>query len=156
MKILDPCAGGDKNHPMSYPTALDSYVNTNKFPDNVIDTIDIRNDSLAEIKADYLTYDLSYKLDMIITNPPFGIALDIIRKSLNDVKENGWVIMLLRLNFFESKQRKEFFDTYMPRYAFVHHRRMSFTENGVTDSVAYMHCVWQKGNYPEFCNLKVI
>jgi len=136
---------------MSYPVALNEEFNVGQ-----IKTIDIRDDSLAEIKMNYLEYRADEKLDIVITNPPFFIALDVIKKALNDVRDGGWVIMLLRLNFFGSKQRKQFWDTYMPKYAFVHHKRLGFTGGGGTDSIEYMHCVWQKGHYPQFCGLKVI
>jgi len=149
--VLDPCAGGDDRHPMSYPTALQEEFNAVN-----IETVDIREDSLAKMKMDYLEYQSDKKPDVIITNPPFKDALDIIKKALEDVKDDGWVIMLLRLNFFGSKQRKAFWDDFMPKYAFVHHKRIGFTENGGTDSIEYIHCCWQKGNYPKFCELKVI
>ena len=150
-KILDPCAGGDNNNPMSYPSAL-----RNEFDVMFVDTIDIRDDSLAHIKRDYLEYDVDDKPDIVITNPPFKYAQNIIQKSLIDVKDSGWVVMLLRLNFFGSKQRKPFWDKFMPRYVFVHHKRIGFIEGGGTDSIEYAHFCWQKGNYPKFCELKVI
>lgn len=149
--ILDPCAGGDTDHAMSYPQAL-----KNIGVENYIDTIDVREDSLADIVTDYLTIKLLEQYDFIITNPPFNLALEIIEKALSDVKDGGYVIMLLRLNFFESKLRKKFFDIYMPKYCFVHHKRMCFTNDGKTDSIAYCHMVWKKGDNPEFCKLKVI
>lgn len=145
--ILDPCAGGDKNNPMSYPKALEEYR---------VYTIDIREDSLAEKKTDYLQANLKKNPNCIITNPPFNIAIDIIKKALNDVADGGYVIMLLRLNFFGSKSRFEFWQENMPKYTFVHSKRLSFTEGGKTDSIEYMHCVWQKGYNPEFTQLKVI
>ena len=111
---------------------------------------------LADVKGDYLTMELDYKPHVIITNPPFNRALEFITKALNDVEDNGYVIMLLRLNFLETKARKEFFDKFMPEYIFVHHKRMSFIEGGGTDSVAYAHYVWRKGYYPEFAKIKVI
>lgn len=150
--ILDNCAGGDKNHPMSYPEAL-KQIGVN--PTNIT-TIDIRRDSLADIKGNYLEIDCKNKYDVIITNPPFNISRNIIEKSLEDAKDGGFVIMLLRLNYFGGKLRKDMWDKQMPKYCFVHHRRMSFTDNGKTDSVEYMHCVWQKGYYPKFTQLKVI
>lgn len=150
---LDPSAGGDSSNPMSYPTAIHNYY---AVPIQNIKTIDIREDSLANIKADYLSCDIGYNPHVIITNPPFNKALEFITKALNDVEENGYVIMLLRLNFLETKARKEFFDKYMPEYIFVHHKRMSFIEGGGTDSVAYAHYVWRKGYYPEFSKIKVI
>lgn len=56
--VLDPCAGGDSKHKMAYPEALKSFSKS-------IATIDIRNDSLAELQEDYLVQDLSYKPDSI-------------------------------------------------------------------------------------------
>ena len=64
--------------------------------------------------------------------------------------------MLLRLNFLEGKNRKGFWDKQLAKYIFVHHRRLSFTDDGKTDSVAYAHYVWQKGCNPEFSQVKII
>lgn len=129
---------------MSYPTAIETLYGDTSYS---IFTIDIRDDSTASFKSDYLKTDIPTKPQIIITNPPFNIALDIVKKALNDVAEGGYVIMLLRLNFLETKARKTFFDEYMPKYIFVH---------GSTDSVAYCHMVWQKGHHPEFSKIKVI
>lgn len=139
--FLDPCAGGDVNHKMSYPESLINYG----YQERYIDTIDIRDDSLAKVKGDYLDIDCKNKYDVIITNPPFNIAINIIKKALGDIKDNGYVIMLLRLNFLGSKQRFGFWQNNKPKYIFVHHKRMSFTDKGGTDSVEYAHFVWQKG-----------
>ena len=111
--ILDPCAGGDEVNKMSYPSAMEVFFNYKK-----LETMDIRGDSLANIKANYLKYDCINKYDMIITNPPFNIALDIIKKALIDVRHKGYVIMLLRLNFLGSKQRFKFWQNNMPKYIF--------------------------------------
>lgn len=73
--ILDPCAGGDAKHPMSYPEALKQF-NVN------VRTIDIREDSLAETKGDYLKIKLDYRPKTIITNPPFNRTEEIIKKSI--------------------------------------------------------------------------
>ena len=149
-KILDPCSGGDKKFGMSYPIALRN-LNING-----VDTVDIREDSQAQIKGDYLLLDMKDKYDVIITNPPFNISKDIILKALDDVKDGGFVIMLLRLNYFEGKVREDLWKTHMPKYCFVHNKRISFTDNGKTDSIEYCHMVWQKGVKPEFTRLQVI
>lgn len=160
-KILDPCAGGDREpsigdgnkHPMSYPEALKQIG----IPESSIDTCDIREDSLAKFKRNYLEWEeAKNQYDMIITNPPFNISIDIIQKALKDVKEGGFVVMLLRLNYFGSKGRKKFWEENPPKYAFIHNERISFTEDEKTDSIEYMHCVWQKGYKPEFTLTKVI
>ena len=153
--ILDPCAGGDPSHDMSYPKALREYY---AIPDdwNGIKTIDIREDSLAETKCNYIETKLDYKPFLIISNPPFNQAMEFIKKALDDIEDGGYVAMLLRLNFLETKARKDFFDNYMPTWIFVHHKRMSFTDAGGTDSVAYCHMVWKKNDYPKFAKIRVI
>lgn len=153
--ILDPCAGGDEFNAPSYPVALQRVG-----IDNEILTIDIREDSLAEWIGDYLEIPIADddKPSVIITNPPFKLAEEIIKKALEDVEEGGFVIMLLRLNFFGGKARNERFWPVvgMPKYAFVHHRRMSFTPDGKTDSIEYAHFVWQKGRDGESTELRII
>jgi len=150
--ILDPCAGGRvEGEPMSYPEAMIQCG----IDGHNITTVDIREDSRAHVIGDFLEQPPGH-FDVIITNPPFGIALDIIKKALDDVKPNGWVVMLLRLNFLEGKARKEFWEKQMPKYIFVHHKRMSFTEKGGTDSIAYAHFVFHKGYQGKSSQLFII
>jgi tRNA1(Val) A37 N6-methylase TrmN6 len=81
---------------MSYPAVLFKYgADYNKIVTN-----DIREDSPAQYHKDFLTATEKDKYDIVITNPPFNIAQDIINKSLEVVKPGGYVIMLLRLNYF--------------------------------------------------------
>lgn len=152
--ILDPCAGGDTHNSMSYPSALLQSGYTN------ITTIDIRDDSLAAFpNTNFLEIDLKNIMqipDCIITNPPFNIAIDIINKSLSDVSDNGYVIMLLRLNFFGSKGRKPFWMENLPMCCYVHSERMRFLNTGGTDSIEYMHCVWKKGTQFASTELRII
>ena len=150
--ILDPCAGGDKEHEMSYPKAIKEYLNQKRF----IKTIDIREDSRANKTSNYLSKYIYDNIDIIISNPPFRDAMKFIKKSLDDVKNRGYVIYLLRLNYFGTQKRYEFWQKYMSKYTFVHHKRMSFTDEGGTDSIEYAHFVWQKNNYPKFSKIKVI
>lgn len=156
--ILDPCAGGRDvqgmlRQSMSYPEALKTFKCV--WADSIV-TVDCRQDSLAAIKQDYLTLKLDYRPSMIITNPPFLYALPIIKKALEDVEEGGLVIMLLRLNFFGSKERFPFFEKNMPFCCYVHQRRMKFTDTNNTDSIEYMHCIWIKGQHPKFTQLRII
>ncbi len=152
IKILDPCAGGDNTNQMSYPTAIQEFLNQ----EISTETIDIRDDSRANLKQDYLRFQPKEKYDVIITNPPFNLSLDIINKALSDVREGGFVIMLLRLNYLGGKIRQELWRNNMPKYVFVHNKRMSFTDDKKTDSIEYAHFVWQKGYNPNFSKLKVL
>lgn len=150
--ILDPSAGGDEFNLMSYPAAIHNIFNRE------VKTIDLREDSRADYIGNFLDVDLNYKPKVIITNPPFNIAESMIRKSFKVIEEDGWIIMLLRLNYFESKQRFDglWKDIGLPKYTFVYHNRLSFTSDGKSDSIAHCHMVWKKGERVDFTKLKVI
>ena len=150
LKYLDPCCGGDAQNEASYLSVLKEYYE----PDNIIG-IDIRKDSKADIYTDYLNFQTTHKYDIIISNPPFYLAEDFIAKSLKHITKEGYVIMLLRLNFFGSKKRKKLFENNMPKYCFVHHKRISFNKIS-TDSIEYAHFVWVKDNTDNFCKTFVI
>lgn len=156
-EVLDPCAGGDAKHPMSYPTALEQFCKEQGTKLKGLTTVDIREDSLAQFEGDYLTSPLDTPTpDIAISNPPFNLAQQFIDKALNDVADEGWVIMLLRLNFFGSDKRLEWWHGRMPVWTYVHSKRMSFTEDRKTDSIEYCHCMWQKGNHPRVTQMLVI
>ncbi len=84
IKIIDPCAGGNREvkdsggireiyHPMSYQTAIH-----NIFGSCNVHNIDIREDSLAETKGDYLKMNVkNFSPKVIITNPPFNLAVQL-------------------------------------------------------------------------------
>lgn len=160
-RILDPCAGGTVKDgkitvAMSYPAAI--MRNTAAFPLILptVETMDIRADSPAEMHADFITSTTGGGYDWIISNPPFALASQFIEKALQDVKPGGYVVFLLRLNFFESAKRKAFMQSNPPMRAYVHSERMSFTGDGKQDSVAYMHAIWRSGYKATETILKVI
>lgn len=161
--VLDPCAGGSWKYDMPYPKALKEsnldvyYIKTN----------DERFDSRASYAKNYLTEFKLQGFDLIISNPPFNLALEFIKKALEDVNERGFVVFLLRLNFFGSQSRKKFFTENMPKYCFVHSKRISFFpedfeldgkvyKKGSTDSIEYAHFVWQKNYKQDYCKTYVI
>ena len=150
LSFLDPCCGGDNNNKASYINVIKDKFNPVKLL-----ALDIRQDSKADIKTDYLKYTTQENFDVIISNPPFYLAEDFIKKSIELISENGYVIMLLRLNFFGSKKRKIIFENNMPKYCFIHHKRISFNKTS-TDSIEYAHFVWVKKNTNNFCKTFVI
>jgi hypothetical protein len=170
--ILDPCCGGNSfiaeiinpetkeviqeqvnEHPMSYPLALEKYSGWSGYK---LGTVDVREDSFAERKESFLTMDIPIKFDLVMSNPPFRFAQEFVNKSLSVVREGGFVVMLLRLNFFGAKKRFQWWKSNMPIACYVHNDRMSFTDNKKTDSIEYMHCVWQKGVTAQYTRLKII
>ena len=152
--IVDPCAGGDKNAPMMYPTVI------NKMTGLDVSSIDIRIDSHAEVIGNFLEYTPSTfpwePPELIISNPPFNLATEFVNKALELVAPGGFVVFLLRLTFFGSQGRNEFFQKHMPRWHYIHSKRMSFTDDGKTDSVEYMHAIWQKGYNPTSSEARII
>jgi hypothetical protein len=151
LKWLDPCCGGDIRNDATYLNLIKELY----APSNIIG-IDIRQDSKADIKENYLTRNNNLlNADIIISNPPFYLAEEFIKKSLEIVNNKGYVIMLLRLNFFGSKKRKPIFEKTMPNSCYVHHKRISFM-NGATDSIEYAHFVWKKGVNNDHCKTYVI
>ena len=152
---LDPCCGGDTNNDASYISVIKEMYN----PLNICG-IDIREDSHADIKRNFLNCQRKDvgKYDIIISNPPFYLAEDFIRTSHWLINEYGYVIMLLRLNFFGSQKRKSLFDNILPESCYIHRNRINFIpesmkiqmiQNGKKppsgDSIEYAHFVWRKG-----------
>jgi hypothetical protein len=154
---LDPCAGGGvvnglQAFGMPYPEAL------KRQGWDTIYTMDIRQDSLADIKHDFLQWDTSIDYDLIITNPPFAIAEEITRKALSLVdSESGKVIMLQRLNWLGSASRDDFFTQYPPSLIVMHAKRPSFGGTSSTDSIEYAHFIWDntdKSGFTQFVRVR--
>jgi hypothetical protein len=183
LAVFDPAAGGDACNAASYPAAINLQasrptLHPKAFWPCVIKTMDIRQDSQAMLKGDYLLHKFPPKgrPDVIITNPPFALAQHFIAKALEDVQPHGLVVMLLRLNFFGSEKRREFWEANMPFVTYIHAKRPSFwpehvspamqewcrandveqKRHGATDSIEYMHCVWQAGWKPRHTLARVI
>ena len=82
----------------------------------------------------------------IITNPPYRLAADFVRRSLEVVQPGGRVCMLLRLNFLGSSRKR--LDVVQRgsglSRVIVLAKRPSFTGGG-TDACEYAWMVWIKG-----------
>jgi hypothetical protein len=86
------------------------------------------------------------RYDLIIGNPPFGLAEEFVRYSLSLLDKNGWLVFLLRLAFLEGQDRGRGLWSEFPLHTCgVYSPRPSFTGDGKTDATAYAAYVWQKG-----------
>jgi len=137
------------NHKIKYPALEPCAGNlaiANTLKSDEVYTNDINPDCPAAMNVDYLQFSAHWynQYQTVITNPPFNIALDIIRKGLYDVVKGGEVIMLLRLNFLGSQKRHEFWQEYPPKIIYVLSKRPKFINNK-SDSIEYAWFVWEKG-----------
>ena len=82
--------------------------------------------------------DSGQEFTVIITNPPYSMAMPMIEHSL--AFQSRFVVMLLRLNFLASESRAKFMRQYSPD-VYVLPNRPSFSGRG-TDSIDYAWFVW--------------
>lgn len=94
-------------------------------------------------RLDFLndTPSVSNQIDVILTNPPFSLAEEFIRKCLPLAPV---VIMLLRVDFLGSQKRLEFWKNIPAPDLYVIPYRISFDGKG-TDSCEYAWYVWGWG-----------
>ena len=86
----------------------------------------------------------------IITNPPYKVALDFVKHSLDIIPEGNKVAMFLKLQFLEGKARKEFYKENPPKKIYVASGRLNCAKNGKfeefkSSAVAYAWFMWEKG-----------
>lgn len=82
--------------------------------------------------------DLRTPLSVVVTNPPYSLAMPMIEHALGF--DARFVVMLLRLNFLASAGRADFMRTHAPD-VYVLPNRPSFSGAG-TDSIEYAWFVW--------------
>lgn len=63
--------------------------------------------------------------DLIVTNPPFSLAMAFAERALDEVREGGTVALLLRLSWLASGERKTFHEAH-PCDVYVMSRRPAF------------------------------
>ncbi len=124
--FLEPCRGDNNIY--------------NKIPNNIITF-------WCEIKEDrdYLNFKFPYTIDLIITNPPYSLAQEFIEKSLAEART---IVYLLRLDFFGSIKRHEFWIRNTPTHLYVLSKRPSFIGKG-TDANNYGWFVWDSADLIE-------
>lgn len=95
--------------------------------------------------GDFLASDLgAARYDVILTNPPYSLAMEFVQKSLAVSRVTA---MLLRLNFLGSQERAAFFRAHPPS-VYVMPNRPSFV-GGRTDACEYAWFVWGLHPTPE-------
>lgn len=86
----------------------------------------------------------------VVTNPPYKYACEFARKAVE--LSTGKVAFLVRLQFLESKERRELFDQYPPARVWVFSERLSMqrgrqaTEQDATGMIAFIWIVWDRAH----------
>jgi hypothetical protein len=135
-KILEPCAGEGA----ILRTLRQHYPDSKLFG---IEIDPLRHQSLRDQEicdhtwcADLLTFSY-FKADLIITNPPFSIILEIAQHCLMLAKENnGTVVLLGKLSYLATHRRYRFHKE-NPCDVYVLSQRPSFTEGGTDRAIEY-------------------
>jgi hypothetical protein len=98
-----------------------------------------------DLGVDYLATDFG-KVDLIITNPPFSLTEEFLRKSFSELKEDGTLCYLQRVNFLGSIKRVKFWNEIgFPEKAPVLIPRPRFVDGG-SDSCEYCWFIWDYGS----------
>lgn len=137
--ILEPCCGDGA---ISKVLKAEGY---NVYSSDLVD-----RGYGEEYGVDFLTtHKWDDKFNCICTNPAYKFAVETTERAIEAVKENGLVIMFMKLTFLESAKRYTFFKKYPPKYVYVHVDRQGCGKGGGTfkngGAAAYCWYVWQKG-----------
>lgn len=118
-RTLEPCVG--EGH---LARVLESYGCS-------VDCVDLVDRGYPDtVVHDFLTYSTNVRYDSIVTNPPFSLAEEFIRKSMTLLKPRGICCMFLKIQFLEGAKREAFYKQYPPKYIYVFRNRMATWNNG--------------------------
>lgn len=86
----------------------------------------------------------------ILTNPPYKYAKEFVERALDLVEDDRYVVMFLKVQFLEGKNRRELFNQRPPRYVYINSSRQTCYLNGdmshkMSSATCYCWFVWQKG-----------
>lgn len=104
----------------------------------------------TEIK-DFLTAQINGENQMdIITNPPYKLGKQFVKKALDISADGVKVAMFLKIQFLESQERWELFKEYPIKTVYVATKRLRCAKNGEFDkyessATCYAWFVWEKG-----------
>ena len=128
----------------------DTFMEPCRAEGNIYDAVPLPDGQKewAEIRhgRDYMAWDFGRQFDVIITNPPFSLTEEFMRKSLSELAPDGTLIYLQRVNFLGSKKRVPFWaEIGFPNKTPILAPRPRFV-NGGSDSCEYSWFIWDKGN----------
>ena len=147
--VLEPCAGAGR---------IIAAIQT-RYPDRGVRAIELNPAYAADLRrltpvthcADFRTWAVDYRRafpdatecgpGVIIGNPPFSLAQEILDACFTVARPDTQILMLLRLGFLESQGRYAWWQTHPVDGLYVLSQRPSFTGHG-TDATAYGWFHW--------------
>ena len=137
-KIWEPCCG--QGH-------LAETLKQNGYE---VKATDIINRGYGSGGVDFL-YEYDKWDGDILTNPPYGIAQEIVEHSLSLIPDGNKVVMFFKITFLEGKTRRKMFEENPPRNIYVFSERQicamngDFERYGNGSAVCYAWFEWVKG-----------
>lgn len=115
----------------------------------IVTSSDLIDRGYGTYGVDFLNMSNKWDGD-ILTNPPYKYAKEFVEKAMELVTEGKYVIYFLKIQFLESKTRKELFQKYPPKYVYVNSERQLCAMNGEFEkynatALCYCWFVWEKG-----------
>lgn len=86
----------------------------------------------------------------ILTNPPYKYAKQFVEHALDIIGNGYYVIMFLKIQFLEGKDRRKLFDKYPPKYVYINSARQTCYIDGNMDkkmssAICFCWFIWEKG-----------
>ena len=140
-RVADPCAGA--GHIIQALKTFHYRTWSNEPYDHGTEFRPDRRQDFLKIKK------LPPTVRSIVTNPPYRLAEEFIRKALSlGVEKHAW---LLRIQFLESVTRYPLFHDHPPRRVRLFSRRVQVSEMGLDNPVGGMIMfawfIWERGDY---------
>lgn len=129
-----------------------------------IDQYDIAAQRDDVVEIDYMNLDVYGKYDVFITNLPSkennknGFT-QLVFKMLNDVRPQGYVCNLQKINFLESKERYErIYSRRKPERILLYSHRLKCKKNGklYNTQTQFCWCIWHKDEKGFFSNQTLV
>lgn len=103
-----------------------------------------------QYNVDFLDSFILNKSTDILTNPPYKYAKEFVEHALKLVNEGYYVVMFLKIQFLEGKDRRKLFNKYPPKYVYVNSARQICYINGdmskkMSSATCYCWFIWEKG-----------
>ena len=98
---------------------------------------------------DFFSIESASGMD-IVTNPPYRYSKQFVEHALKIVDDGSEVAMFLRIQFLQSKSRRDLFDKTPPKLVFIPSGRIACAKNADFENIGssaqmYAWFIWEKG-----------